>query len=528
MKLPTTSFTARLLTVLTAGILLTTASNAQLRNPIIEGFHPDPSVCRVDSDYYLVNSSFQYFPGVPIYHSRDLVNWTQIGNVLDRDSQLPLDGATSWLGIYAPTIRYNDGTWYMITTNVGHGGNFMVTAPKPTGPWSEPIWLKQQGIDPSLYFEDGHCYMVSNPDNHIMLCEIDPKTGEKLTDSRVLWRGTGGRYPEGPHIYKKDGFYYLLISEGGTELAHRLTIARSRDIWGPYEANPANPLLTNCSMAGQGMQIQGTGHGDFVQSVDGRWWVVFLAYRNFGGSYHHLGRETCIAPVKWEKDQWPVVNDQQPIDTLLYVAPPAKQQPMKRHIHTVFNSLTLDPEWVYIQNPVMQNYQLVNGQLRLRSNGSLWLNDRPTFMGRRQEAPAMQVETEVDIHEPAGDQYGLAIYQIHDGHVRFFATADGITLDYRLKSLDGIKNADQWKNGQRPKKVRLRITSDGLKYQFWYAADSEREFRLFGQIECSLLSTEIVGGFTGVTIGMFCDVAFSERSQDSGYGVFYYFDYEEK
>ena len=205
------------------------ASAQSYRNPIIPGFHPDPSVCRVGDTFYLVNSSFQYFPGVPIFQSKDLVHWQQIGNVLDRESQLPLKGASSWLGIYAPTIRYHEGTYYMITTNVGNGGNFMVTAKDPRGPWSEPIWLKQEGIDPSLYFENGKCYMVSNPGDAIWLCEINPQTGEQLTKSKKLWQGDGGRYPEGPHIYKKDGYYYLLISEGGTALAHRLTIARSKN-----------------------------------------------------------------------------------------------------------------------------------------------------------------------------------------------------------------------------------------------------------------------------------------------------------
>lgn len=223
-------------------------SAEEYRNPVIPGYHPDPSVCRVGDTFYLVNSSFQYFPGVPIFQSKDLVHWQQIGNVLDRESQLPLKGASSWLGIYAPTIRYHEGTYYMITTNVGNGGNFMVTAKDPRGPWSEPVWLKQQGIDPSLYFENGKCYMVSNPGDAIWLCEINPKTGEQLTESRKLWQGDGGRYPEGPHIYKKDGYYYLLISEGGTELAHRLTIARSRNIEGPYESNPNNPLLPTAAV----------------------------------------------------------------------------------------------------------------------------------------------------------------------------------------------------------------------------------------------------------------------------------------
>lgn len=252
-------------------------SAQEYRNPVIPGYHPDPSVCRVGDTFYLVNSSFQYFPGVPIFQSKDMVHWQQIGNVLDRESQIPLKGASSWLGIYAPTIRYHEGTYYMITTNVGNGGNFIVTATDPRGPWSEPVWLKQQGIDPSLYFENGKCYMVSNPGDAIWLCEINPKTGEQLSASKKLWQGDGGRYPECPHIYKKDGYYYLLISEGGTELAHHLTIARSRNIDGPYESNPKNPILTNCSRLGQSLQIQGTGHGDLVQAPDGSWWMVFLA-----------------------------------------------------------------------------------------------------------------------------------------------------------------------------------------------------------------------------------------------------------
>src|SRR5574344_949901 len=173
-------------------VIISESSFAQgYHNPIIPGYHPDPSVCRVGSDFYLVNPSFQYFPGVPVFHSKDLINWEQIGNVLTRDSQLPLKGASSWLGIYAPTIRYNDGTFYMITTNVGNGGNFMVTATSPEGPWSEPMYLQHQGIDPSLYFEDGKCYMVSNPDNTITLCEIDASTGRQLSESRPIWRGTG-------------------------------------------------------------------------------------------------------------------------------------------------------------------------------------------------------------------------------------------------------------------------------------------------------------------------------------------------
>lgn len=513
-----------------AFVALSAVATAQYRNPIIPGFHPDPSICRVGDDFYIVNSSFQYFPGVPIYHSKDLANWRQIGNVLTRESQLNLKGTTSWLGIYAPTIRYHQGTYYMITTNVGNGGNFMVTAQSPEGPWSEPIWLEQQGIDPSLYFEGDKCYMVSNPDNTITLCQIDPKTGRRLTPSKALWQGTGGRYPEGPHIYKKDGWYYLLISEGGTELAHRLTIARSRRIDGPYEANPQNPLLTHCSMAGQSNPIQGTGHGDFVQAQDGSWWIVFLAYRNYGGSYHHLGRETYLAPVEWGEGEWPVVNGGQPVDTLmaakLPVAAPLRQP---ARLRTTFDR-PLGPEWVCIQNPDSSRYQLHEGRLRLISSiCNLTENDRPTFVGRRQESAVFTAETQLDGYElMTGDEAGLSVYQINDGHADFCLrnTKQGPTLCLRLrmKSLDCLLRSVDLPTTT----CTLRVSSDGNMYYFDYSTDGGRHFQRFDRLDCSLLSTEVVGGFTGMTIGMFAALDRNNVGEGQSYAEFSYFSYEEQ
>jgi alpha-N-arabinofuranosidase len=495
---------------------LTLMLSAQLHNPVIPGFHPDPSVCRVGNDFYLVNSSFQYFPGVPIFHSKDLVNWQQIGNVLDRDSQLPLQGATSWQGIYAPTIRYHKGIYYMITTNVANGGNFMVTATNPAGPWSEPIWLEQQGIDPSLYFENGKCYMVSNPDNTIMLCEIDPTTGKQLTKSKALWQGTGGRYPEGPHLYKKDGYYYLLISEGGTEMAHRLTIARSKKIDGPYVANPANPLLTNCSLAGQYLSIQGTGHGDFVQAPDGSWWVVFLAYRNYEGAYHHLGRETCLAPVEWKKGQWPVINGGQPVDTLMQVKTLAPQRPR--------NVVTRDVDWLHIQNPIRANYQRMGNGFRLKASaGTLTNNQQPTFMGRRQENAVFTMETEINTDSLGfGCKAGLTVYQINDGHmdvglVKYMTGTVAVVMNYTVKSLQGEVMGDD--SGQINGRIRLRISSNGAKYRFEYAGEGQ-SWKLLGEHDCPLVSTEMVGGFTGAIVGMFAE---GEGSAD-----FSYFNYSEK
>ena len=500
-------------------------SAEEYRNPVIPGYHPDPSVCRVGDTFYLVNSSFQYFPGVPIFQSKDLVHWQQIGNVLDRESQLPLKGASSWLGIYAPTIRYHEGTYYMITTNVGNGGNFMVTAKDPRGPWSEPVWLKQQGIDPSLYFENGKCYMVSNPGDAIWLCEINPKTGEQLTESRKLWQGDGGRYPEGPHIYKKDGYYYLLISEGGTELAHRLTIARSRNIEGPYESNPNNPLLTNCSRLGQSMQIQGTGHGDLVQAADGSWWMVFLAYRNFGGSYHHLGRETCLAPVEWKEGEWPVVNGGLPADTLMK-AKLLPGVPLEKHLEADAEDAptTGSFEWVQLENPIPDKY-LRNDTMavdekffvRLYPHGTLTQNQQPTFVGRRQESANFILETDVVTKGDA--EAGLSVYQIHDGHLDLFVSKKQVALRCKLKSIDYVV-----KSVPRLRKdaVRLRISSDGEMYHFAYSFDGKKFYDL-GSMNCSLMSTEVAGGFTGVVLGMF-----AEGKEKSGYADFGYFHYNEK
>lgn len=505
------------------------SASAQYHNPVIPGYHPDPTICRVGDDFYLMNSSFQYFPGVPVYHSKDLVNWQLIGNALDRESQLPLKGASSWLGIYAPTIRYHDGVYYMVTTNVGNGGNFMVTATDPRGPWSEPLWLEQQGIDPSLWFENGKCYMMSNPDNTIMLCEIDPQTGKQLTPGKPIWHGTGGRYPEGPHIYKKDGWYYLLISEGGTEIAHRLTIARSKNIYGPYVGAPDNPILTHCNVKGQSSQIQGTGHGDFVQAEDGSWWLVFLAYRNFGGSYHHLGRETYLAPVEWKTGQWPVVNGGEPVDTLMSLRPlGVAQQSQKRHIHTTFDK-PLGLEWIYIQNPDSSKYAFCDGRLRLLcSQGTLTKNDRPTFVGRRQESVSMTAETFIDFREgQPGGEAGITVYQINDGHAEICLrpTADKmqVTVKCRLKSVESVI-ATAPIDGSA---AYLRVRSDGDNYMFDYSEDG-LSYKMLGKIDCPLLSTEVVGGFTGAVIGLYATEEDSSGTCGRSSALFKYFDYKEQ
>ena len=472
------------------------------KNPIIPGFHPDPSICRAGEDYYIVNSSFEYFPGVPIFHSRDLVNWEQTGHVLTRESQLKIKGGNMWGGIYAPTIRYNDGTYYMITTNTSDRGNFLVYTDNPSGEWSDPVWIKQGGIDPSLYFEDGHCYMVSNPDGAIWLCEINPKTGEMLTESKRLWAGTGGRFPEGPHIYKRDGWYYLMISEGGTEYGHKVTIARSRNIEGPYESNPANPILTHINQNAQNNPIQGVGHADMVQAHDGSWWLVCLGFRTQNGQHHVLGRETFLAPVSWDKEGWPVVNVDGTINIDMKDVKTLPQTTIKNSPDWDFNNSELGVEWNWIGIPVKENYSLTESKGFLRIKGSdKKLDDygvSPTFVGRRQEDINFQATTRMKAK--GNGNVGMTAYLCPSSHYDLYVTDGQLKLRYRLNDLchveDICKVTDDF--------IYLRIKGSDEIYSLMYSTDGTH-YSEAGHMNTRYLSTETNGGFTGVYIGLFAE-----------------------
>lgn len=324
-------------------------------NPIIPGFYPDPSICRVRDTYYLVTSSFEYFPGIPLFESKDLINWTKLGSVLTRKEQLLLKGSDGHGGIFAPTIRYHDGLFYVVSTNVDHGGHFYVTSSDLVH-WSDPIPVQQEGIDPSLYFEQDQAYFLStaqkNGQNTILLSELDLTTG-KVKNGHYIWNGNGGRYLEGPHLYKIGDYYYLLASEGGTEYGHMLVVARSQKIFGPYESCPANPILTNRNLGGY--QLQGAGHGDFVQDKNGQWWVVFLAFRQLKRylQFHTLGREVCLLPVEF-KNGWPIIGNGVATLTVNTNRKIAAQKELggfeqqKAHIGR---------EWFFLRNPDLSNYR---------------------------------------------------------------------------------------------------------------------------------------------------------------------------
>ncbi len=363
------------------------------RNPVLSGVFPDPSVVRVGEWFYLVNSSFEMFPGVPIHRSRDLVHWESLGYVLTRDSQLPLAAAGPSGGIFAPTIRHHAGTYYMITTNVSHGGTFFVTAKDPAGPWSEPSWITGPGgIDPSLFFDDdGKVYLTSTGSAPgIYQAQIDVTSGKQLTPPRVVWKGTGGRYPEGPHLYKIAGRYYLMISEGGTEYGHMVTISRAASPWGPFEACPRNPILTHRDTP-LSQPIQATGHADLVEDAEGNWWMVFLGIRPQGGYYwHHLGRETFLAPVRWDAQGWPVVNEGKPIALDMHVRGLPEQAAPAVPARDDFDS-PLGTAWNFLRNPVRASYSTAERRGWLTLHGTAVPLDQhdgvsPTFVGRPQRS----------------------------------------------------------------------------------------------------------------------------------------------
>jgi len=495
------------------------------KNPIISGFHPDPSVCKAGDDFYLVTSSFEYFPGVPLFHSKDLIHWEQIGHCLTRPSQLPLNNCRVSGGIYAPTIRYFKGMFYMITTNVSKG-NFIVYSKDPAGEWSEPVWLQQAGIDPSLYFEGDKCYLTSNPGNTIYLSEINPTTGEQLTISKAIWSGTGGRYPEAPHLYKKDGWYYLMISEGGTEYAHRVTIARSRNIDGPYESNPANPILTHMNVNAQWNPIQGTGHADMVQANDSSWWMVCLAFRPQSGLHHLLGRETYLAPVRWDKNSWPVINGNGTIDLNMNVST-LPLQPVKQALYnTTFDEQKLGFEWNYLRNPTLNNYSLNRrkGYLRLKASPvKLDDVDSPTFVGRRQEHVDFSTTTALNLFDAQkGDESGITVLMSNEAHydLSIFQESNSkrfLILKYRLGNL---LHTDA--KVEIPKKqVYLQVRGSADYYTFLYSLDGTN-FQSLGKMNTRYISSETAGGFTGIYLGLFST---SESKLSKAYTDFDYFTY---
>lgn len=481
----------------------------KLSNPIIPGFYPDPSICRAGDNFYLVNSSFAYTPGIPIWHSKDLVHWEQIGYCLTRSTQMLFEQSGISGGVWAPTIRYHEGRFYMVTTNQDGGGHFYVYTDDPAGEWSDPIFVEQEGIDPSLFFdEDGTVYFTStgySMGSGIYQCEIDIHTGKKLSETRLIWTGTGGRYPEGPHIYKINGYYYLSIAEGGTEQAHMQTVARSESPYGPFEACPHNPILSHRSIL---HPIQAAGHTDLVEAPDGSWWAVFLGIRYVGYPYrHHIGRETFLAPVQWTADGWPVLGEHGVVDVEIEVNMSAQASVPYDEGADVdhFDQDALGLQWNFIRNADQVQWSLSerNGWLTLRG-ADVRLTERgvPAFVGCRQRHWNCEISTKLEFDPREGDEAGLAVFMDERHHYSIGLTKhDGKNVIRRCRQVGSMRD-EVYSLPITGTAVTLKIEALPDKYMFVYQGEDQVWHQL-GEAETHLISTEVAGGFTGVFFGLY-------------------------
>ena len=490
------------------------------KNPILPGFYPDPSICRVHDDYYLVTSTFAYFPGIPVFHSKDMINWRQIGNALNRKEQLPLAGARVSRGIFAPTIRHHDGIFYIVTTNVDHGGNFIVTAKDPAGPWSDPYWLKDApGIDPSLFFDDdGSCWYHGtadrregakyNGDNEIYLQRLDLETMQLVGERYALWHGAlkDAIWPEAPHIYKKDGWYYLLIAEGGTAHEHAVTVARSKTLTGSYEGAKINPILTHRHL-GRDYPIVNVGHGDLVQTQHGYWHMVLLASRPYGGYYRNLGRETFLVPVTWE-DGWPIVNYGVGIAQEITPAPnlPSGETISFDTYYDDFDS-TLDFRWLHLRNPVATDYVTDKAShigLSLNRNRLSQL-DTVSYLALRQQHKSFTITTKMEF-TPVGNNEcaGLALFQSHEYHYIFaVATLDDKRIIRLICCEGGEEKVIAEQEVKKLAVVYLQAHAKEQQLSFSYSYDNESFELLANDIDARMLSTDVAGGFVGTTLGLY-------------------------
>ncbi|HAH22196.1 MAG TPA: glycoside hydrolase 43 family protein [Prolixibacteraceae bacterium] len=512
--------------------LFTGTASAQVRNPILPGFYPDPSICRVGKDYYLVNSSFSYFPGVPIFHSTDLIHWKQIGHVLNRASQLNLTNQGISEGIYAPAIRFNKGTFYLITTLIGGGGNLIVTATNPAGPWSDPIWLPEiNGIDPSFFFDKNEkAYIINNgpaPDNKplydghraIYLQEFNLKT-MKLTGPRkvVVNGGTDlSKKPiwiEGPHLYQKGGAYYLMAAEGGTGEDHSEVIFKSDSIFGPYESFSGNPILTQRDLpANRPSPITCSGHADLVQTSKGDWVAVFLACQPYAGNFYNTGRQTFMLPVDWSGD-WPVILPKGkaiPEGVIIPTVSGAGQTTFYNYSTNWkddFDQPELRLDWNFIRTPKEKWYELKDNSLIIQAR-SVSITDKgnPSFIGRRLQHANAEMTTALKLEKGKDMEAGLVAFQnesflyklvVEEKEGKYFL---GLSFP-GPNSVIILKAYSEITDYQPGDYLFLRMTVIGKKLMCFYSLNNQKWIN-FGTEDATKLSTSVAGGFVGAYFGLY-------------------------
>lgn len=500
-------------------------------NPILQGFYPDPSICKAGDSYYLVNSTFAYFPGIPIFKSDDLVNWEQIGNVLDRPEQLDLDGLDVSRGIFAPAIRFNNGIFYLTCTIVGGKNNFVVTATNPEGPWSNPIWIPEvEGIDPSLFFDtDGKCYIIYNSDapdkkplyqghRTIKIYSFDYENGKVIGEPTILINGGAdiSKKPiwiEGPHIYKRNGYYYLMAAEGGTAEDHSEVVFRSKNVKGPYVSYENNPILTQRHLdINRPNPITSIGHVDIIEDNIGNWWGVFLGSRPYSDNHYNTGRETFMAPVKWEND-WPLFNLEGDVVQTSYPTPNnvlKEEKTFKNSGKYVFKeefkNSKLSFEWLFLRTPREKWHTISNGNISIKTRSeSVSEKQNPSFIGYRQQHLNGNVSSEMHFEtNKENEKSGLIAFQ-NDAH--FYYICKSFSNEKTVVQLFQSKGNTMELLIEKPlhskTSLNLKIEAKGAIYNFLFAEDGKDWEVLKLGVDARFLSTKKAGGFVGTIYAMY-------------------------
>ncbi|MGN8244993.1 family 43 glycosylhydrolase [Cellulomonas soli] len=470
-------------------------------HPVIAGFHPDPTICRVGDDYWLATSSFEYVPGVPVFHSRDLVHWEQVGNALERPTQLPTAGLVSNRGVYAPTLRHHDGRFWLITTDVSAGdglGHLIVTTTDPRQGWSDPVRTPGLlGIDPDLAWdEDGRCYLTwaayADGASRILQVELDTTTGASLTEPRSLWSGTGLASPEAPHLYRVGDWWYLLIAEGGTERGHCASVARSRHVTGPFEGAPTNPVLTHRST---GWPVQSTGHADMVELADGSWAAVHLGVRTAGWTplYHVNGRETFLTGIDWV-DGWPV-----------FVEDRFTVEPQDHSFVETFPAGPLHPRWV-CPGAHPDSFTSREGDGPLLLHAAAEPGPEPRLLSVRARDPRWHVQAVLDVS--AGT--ARLVVRVDSRHwYALEADPTGVRVRVQVGPFEQVVH-EVAAPGEDRVVLHVRSTdpSDGPQGfpegpdDIELGVDGPDGYVRLAALDGRYLSTEVAGGFTGRVVGV--------------------------
>ncbi len=501
-------------------------------NPVVSGYYPDPSMCRVGDTYYLVNSTFSYFPGVPIHTSKDLVNWTQLGHVLDRQSQVSLEGQQLSGGIFAPQISYNprNKTFYMTTGDMGRGYIFYVKSTDPSKGWSEPIEMKHGGMDTSFFFDtDGRAWVVYNSDpiehpaqwnmqKAILMNEFDWRADTICDKTYQLTTGStctpNPIWIEGPHLYKIGKYYYLMAAENGTGYNHSEVIFRTRKLTsGKWEECPFNPILTQRDLGPRPEPVSSAGHADLIQAKDKSWWAVFLGCRPYEGDAYNTGRETFLLPVTW-KDGWPQILPHQTAVPTVVDKPglqPLENQEVTGNykIEDHFDTGQLNPRWVFLREPDMTCYDWSGKGISLRpTTKNLKELTSPTALLYRQKHTTFTAETQMEYApQTENDLAGLTVFQNDRHHfVMGLTLQDGqpvLTLTRVDDGRSDVLATHRLADSEKGRPLRLRVDGDGRWYTFMYSGGEASWHTLAEGCDGLLLSTGKAGGFVGSTIGLY-------------------------